>query len=413
MDPGGRHAPLDFLRDDVVKRSVRKVLVLLHRYVGLATAGFLTVAGLTGSVIAFAEEIDAWLNPGLYKVVGDGPPLPLSVLAQRVEQSDPRIRVVRIEPPFGIRESALLTVEPRRGDGLSEAPQLVFDQVFANPVSATVLGTRLWGAPRLDRAHLTPFLYKLHYSLHIPGPWGLWLMGAIACAWCLDCFVGLYLTFPRGCRFFIKWGRAWRIKSGGGIFRTSFDLHRAGGLWLWFVLLVLAVSSVSLNLRQEVFVPVVSMISPVTPSIFDLRVPDETDRAPGLSFDEAAARARQEAQRLGWTMALGSVAYVASYEVFGVRFDAESMWAGDSRFLYLDGRDGRLLGRYVLGDGTAGDIFTVAQFPLHSGRIGGFAGRIAVCVAGLAVTALSVTGVIVWWAKRYRRHAHKAAMLPH
>jgi uncharacterized iron-regulated membrane protein len=163
------------------------------------------------------------------------------------------------------------------------------------------------------------------------------------------------------------------------------------------------VSSVSLNLRTELFTPVVSAFSPITPSIFDLRVPDEIARQPGMSFDEIAALARQEAQRLGWAMDLGSVAYITSYDVFGVRFDAETFWRGDSRFLYLDGRDGRLLGRYVLGDGTAGDVFTVVQFALHSGRIAGVAGRIAICMAGLTVTALSIAGVVIWWLKRSRR----------
>jgi uncharacterized iron-regulated membrane protein len=375
-------------------------------------AGFLAIAGLTGSVIAFAQEIDSWLNPELYKSAGIGTPLPMAALVQRVEQSDPEIRVMRIEPPFGIRESALLTVELRQRRGSGEVPQRAYDQVFAEPVTGAVLGTRLWGAARPERAHLVPFLYKLHYSLHIPGPWGLWLMGAIACAWCLDCFIGLYLTLPRGRHFLAKWGRAWKIKSGAVLFRTSFDLHRAGGLWLWAVLLMLAVSSVSLNLRTELFTPVVSVFSAITPSIFDLRVPDGMDREPGLSFDEIASRAEQEARRLGWIMDLGSVAYIASQDVFGVRFDAETFWAGDSRFLYLDGRDGRLLGRYVLGDGTAGDIFTVAQFPLHSGRIAGLAGRIAICIAGLAVTALSITGVMIWWLKRSRKRAHRGAAAP-
>jgi uncharacterized iron-regulated membrane protein len=369
-------------------------------------AGFLAVAGLTGSIIAFAEEIDAWLNPSLYRVASAGPPLPLAVLAQRVEQSDPRIRVMRIEPPIGNRRSALLTVVPRH----TSVPG--YDEVFADPVTGTVLETRLWGAIKLDRAHLVPFIYKLHYSLHIPGPWGSWLMGGIACAWLLDCFVGFYLTLPRGRRLLSKWTRAWRVKPGGGLFRTNLDLHRAGGLWLWAVLLMLAVSSVSLNLREELFTPVVSVFSPVTPSVFDLRPPDEVDRQPALSFDEVADRAGQEAQRLGWRMDLGSIAYIAAYDVFGVRFDAETVWSGDSRFLYLDGRDGRLLGRYMLGDGTAGDIFTLAQFALHSGRIAGVAGRIAICIAGLAVTVLSITGVVIWWLKRSRGQAHPAAAAP-
>ncbi|MGU2438691.1 PepSY domain-containing protein, partial [Pseudomonas aeruginosa] len=38
---------------------MRPVLVLLHRYVGLATALFLFLAGLTGSLLAFHHESSA------------------------------------------------------------------------------------------------------------------------------------------------------------------------------------------------------------------------------------------------------------------------------------------------------------------------------------------------------------------
>ena len=37
---------------------MRSVYVVLHRYIGLATALFLALAGLTGSVLAFNHEID-------------------------------------------------------------------------------------------------------------------------------------------------------------------------------------------------------------------------------------------------------------------------------------------------------------------------------------------------------------------
>ena len=49
------------------------LLVALHRYVGLTIALFLVVVGLTGSIIAFHSELDAWANPDLFhapEVVG-------------------------------------------------------------------------------------------------------------------------------------------------------------------------------------------------------------------------------------------------------------------------------------------------------------------------------------------------------
>lgn len=36
---------------------MRALLVLLHRYIGLATALFLLMAGITGSILAFNQEL--------------------------------------------------------------------------------------------------------------------------------------------------------------------------------------------------------------------------------------------------------------------------------------------------------------------------------------------------------------------
>ena len=42
---------------------MRSILLYLHRYLGLAMALFLALAGLTGSILAFHHELDEWLNP--------------------------------------------------------------------------------------------------------------------------------------------------------------------------------------------------------------------------------------------------------------------------------------------------------------------------------------------------------------
>ena len=40
----------------------RHVWLRLHRWAGLCMALFLTVAGLTGTVLVFYEELEHWLN---------------------------------------------------------------------------------------------------------------------------------------------------------------------------------------------------------------------------------------------------------------------------------------------------------------------------------------------------------------
>ncbi|MFB8830300.1 PepSY domain-containing protein [Azotobacter sp. CWF10] len=54
-------------------RIDRPLLVLIHRYVGLTMAGFLLVAGLTGSLLAWNEELEAVLSPALFRVAPPGP----------------------------------------------------------------------------------------------------------------------------------------------------------------------------------------------------------------------------------------------------------------------------------------------------------------------------------------------------
>ncbi|MGH8532637.1 MAG: PepSY domain-containing protein [Gammaproteobacteria bacterium] len=49
---------------------MRRLFLRLHRYAGLAIAFFLVVVGLTGSVLAFYEELERWLNPQLFTVGG-------------------------------------------------------------------------------------------------------------------------------------------------------------------------------------------------------------------------------------------------------------------------------------------------------------------------------------------------------
>ena len=66
--------------------------------------------------------------------------------------------------------------------------------------SCVELGRRYWGAVwPVTRENFVSFLYKLHYTMHIPefwgsDRWGMRVLGVIAIIWTIDCFVGFYLT---------------------------------------------------------------------------------------------------------------------------------------------------------------------------------------------------------------------------
>ena len=406
---------------------MRLAFVLIHRYVGLAIAAFLFVAGLTGSVISWDREIDRWLNPQLFNATSQGEPLAPLDLAARVEASDPRGFVTYLPLHTKPGDSVSMLVDARADPATDKLFDLGYDQVFIDPVTGTILGKREWGAIGLDRQHLIPFLYKLHYSLCIPelwgiDTWGVWLMGGIALLWIVDCFVGFYLTLPmrrraaqdsRRANWWNRWKPAWRIKWGGSGFRINFDIHRAFGLWTWILLFILAVTAASLNLYKEVAQPVVAFFSTFTLTPSDLRTPAPKNAPimPQLSTSEILVRARAEAGRRQWQEPPGAIGYIQQIGVYSVRFfepgdDHGAAGVGPAE-LYFDGEDGRYLGDRLPWHGTAGDLFLQIQFPLHSGRIAGIGGRIIISIMGLVVATLSVTGVVVWW-KKYRARVSQA-----
>jgi uncharacterized iron-regulated membrane protein len=379
----------------------RRFWARVHRYAGLSLALFLVVAGLTGSVLVFNHELDEWLNPGLFRIQDDRSPMPPLELAALLERRDPRLRVSYLPLHREPGSSLDLFVEPRVDPATGSPHAVPFNQVFLHPTTGEILGTRLWGACCLERQHLIPFLYTLHYSLHLPEKVGLWVMGLVAILWALDSFVGLYLTLPRARPFLRHWRRAWRLKRGAGSYRLNFDLHRAGGLWAWALLLALAVSAVSLSLEDQVMRPLVSLVSPVTPDVHHEREHALGGRIvePRVRREQVVAAVAAEARRRGWDEPLDGLYYASTAGLYiaGVG-DHHAPGLGAS-YLYLDGADGRLLGAYVPGEGTGGDRFLQLQFPLHSGQIGGWPTRILVAVLGLVVAMLSVTGVIIWWRK--------------
>ena len=113
----------------------------LHRYAGLAMAIFLVIAGLTGSVIAFQTELDAWLNPHLFRTNSQGTALSPSELIARLERLEPRLRVTYIPlkfassrvRPSGYPADALIPVTATEFE-------LDYDEIFVDPRRGDILG---------------------------------------------------------------------------------------------------------------------------------------------------------------------------------------------------------------------------------------------------------------------------------
>lgn len=424
---------------------MRQVFLLLHRYVGLAIAAFVIATGLTGAVISWDHELDEWLNPHLIHAPERGASAqsetspvatPLDYVAQ-LEATYPQAKILLVPLATEPGHTISYWVEPRFNPETGRLYELDFNQIFVDPATGEELGKRKWGAVwPLSRENFVSFLYKLHYSLHIPEMWGIdhwgvWLLGVVALLWTLDCFVAFYLTLPARRKawgaltssersissavaasdksFWKRWKPSWLVRTKGSAYKLNFDLHRASGLWTWLLAFVIAFTGFSMNLYGEVFEPVMTTLSDVTPSIWTSREerPPSAWTKPTLTFVDILARAPAEAAKQGIDAPPGHIYYSPPLNIYEIEYFSASDGHGSGGVghpeLYFDGNDGRVLGNRKPWTGTAADIFVQAQFPVHSGRILGVPGRILVSLMGLVMALLSVTGVYIWYKKRLAR----------
>jgi len=349
--------------------------------------------------------LDRWLNPGVFTIDPVTDPRPAADWIGAVETAYPTGRVIFVTLPQAPNEPATLFLAPRIDSSTGKPVQIpqYIDQVFVHPGTADILGARNRDGFRFDRLHAVPFLHTLHYSLHL-GQWGMWLFGGVALFWVFDCFVGLYLASPRP-----RWNavrQALGVKWKAGKARVQYDLHRAAGLWLWIVLLVLAFTGVSLNLHDEVFDPAVNAIAPMTPFPGE-DAPDREDPSSSLPLPipKVIASAERGLRESGLSGSLGSIwlNYAKGLYHLGYHTDADLMRAHPGAWVSLSAATGEVIDVRPAGGHTIGDAIHDWQFPLHSGRAFGLPGHILICLSGLVVAMLSITGVMIWWRKRRRR----------
>ncbi|MDB6060149.1 MAG: PepSY-associated helix domain protein [Verrucomicrobiaceae bacterium] len=397
------------------KLNVRGVVVFLHRYMGLALALFLIIAGVTGTAIAFYKELDQALNPELYRIIERKQPvLNADALVQKIAQAYPQafVNVMMLDRSVG--ESVRVRLSPLRDPISGKYFVLNYNEIFLDPFDGRILGGRAHGEFHFDRAHLMPFIYSVHYSLYMPDKWGDWLMGIVALIWMFDCFVGFYVTLPaRAIRsgssrknWWQRWKPAWQIKRGASGTRLNFDIHRATGLWLWLVLFMLAFTGVYFNLTREIFRPVLGWVAPLTPETTTILQQQPQAFAPlKISFEQAIAAAHKVRSPLSQRMVLSYIGLTPDAPgIYRVRFaDAnrgDANWKFHYENLFIDGATGALVRRVGYDSGTAADKFILWQYPLHSGQVFGFWGRVFIGATGIAVAVLSITGIIIWWRKR-------------
>ncbi|MDN2674919.1 PepSY-associated TM helix domain-containing protein [Janthinobacterium sp. SUN026] len=396
---------------------MRPALAALHRYAGLLMAGFLIVAGATGSALAWKDELEAAMLPAVFRAAPPTPgaaPLDALLLRESIAARFPQASVTYAPLSAPPGHSMVFYLRPP-----GDAP-LASDEVFVDPYTGAVLGQRRWGAISQGAINLLPFIERLHYALAL-GDTGLFIFGLVAIVWTVDCFIGAALTFPARLKkrspgskpWLRRWRPSWLLRRHGGSYKLVFDLHRAGGLWLWAMLLVFAWSGVAFNLYGVY----AAVMQPLFPHQGAEEAVARHTPSPGPQLDWPAARAQGRllmhalAQRhafaiveenaLSYERALGVYSY-------NVRSSRDVRAHKGLTTVFFDAASGRQLAAWLPTGAASGDTIRSWISALHMASMWGWPFKMFICAMGLLVAGLSVSGVLIWRRKRQGQAKAKA-----
>ena len=385
---------------------MKNLIRTVHLWAGLVFGVILVLQGLTGSLLSWRHELDAWLNPGLLQVAPPpGKAAGQPVLIEPAAAAAVVERLVR-DPAYG-RPDTLFLPEVhgdvyvawyRPAKPASNWDQGVTRQVMVDPASLAVLGERNWGEAGLSRPLLMPTLFHLHRYL-MAGDAGKIVIAVQGVALFLLTLTGIVVWWPK-----LTLNAFWHaitVRGWGNWPKFSFQLHRAAGFYTAPLLLVLAVTGVYFNMPAWV-TPAIKAVAPLTPNAKAVNASDASTPRIGIGAAMAAAQARFPDGRISRVSIPGKPEQ--PFEV-RLRQPGELRHGNGATRVSVDAGSGALLRVVDPLTARGGDWVVSTFFPLHTGEAFGALGRILISVVGVTPLAFFITGIVVWL--RFRRKPAK------
>ena len=363
-----------------MRPALRRLWLSTHRWVALTLGSLLALAALLGTLLTVGRPLDRALNPGLFLqpagVVAAANPLALA--RERLRQE------------FGA--GASFTLRPPR------APDDTLWAFVRGPWEGTVYFDA--AGRELGRRGETEGWLNLVFELHsalLLGDTGKAILTGTAAAYVLLLATGLVLWWPR------RWPPSFRIARGAGAMRFSFDLHKAAGALAGVLLLVPIVSGAYMAwppLRE--LVTAVAGGQPVGPP---KAPPLPAGRAPvPLDTLVEIAQARFPQAMVGYVQ-------VPARPTQPVRVrlkTADDPHPNGLSSVWLHPASGEVLQEVRWNRLDPGHRIVSIMYPLHAGHLGGPVHLVLTALAGIVLTALGVTGWVLWWQRRAPRKAAPA-----
>lgn len=343
--------------------KARSIWWQLHHWCGLKLSLLLSFVLLTGTIATLSLEIDWMLTPALRASPASASPASWGALLESARSAAQGGSVEEIGAPAGRYYAAEALIRTASGERRF---------VYIDPATAHVRGT----GPYLNARRV---LRDLHRHLFLPGAFGLPLVTSLSIPM-LVLLVTSFVVYKKWWRGFLRWPRAMKRKGDGR--RYAGDLHRLAGLWsLWF----LAVITVT---ALWYFAEWAGAEAPEV-------LPEAEASTAGLDGARLDALIAAAQPRLAG-MDLRRIEIDPDKGVLLTGEGTAVLVTEGANAVLLDAPGGQVRAAVRGEDLSLHQRISEAADPLHFGTWGGLITRVIWFLFGILLTALSVTGALIY-----------------
>jgi uncharacterized iron-regulated membrane protein len=359
---------------------VRRLLLRVHRWLGLTAGLLLMLNALTGALMLGARPLDHWLNPALFRVAPATQSQPLEVVRLALEDEFGLGSQFTLRPPRTPEESIWVYVRTPTWKG----------QVYFNPSTGERLGARG------ETEGFANTLFEFHSALLL-GDTGKAILAFNVLTMGAMLITGLYLWWPK------RWAAGFNLQLRKGLRRGLFDLHRVAGavFGLWVLVCVATGAWMAWRPMSQWATQLAGQQVVTPPRVLVDDVP--VVRIPYATLDAlvGTAHAALPGGMLGFVQWHGSM-----QKPVRIRLKlADDPHPNGLSSVWLHPQTGKVLRIDHWHALDAGARSYAWVYPLHSGQLAGVLGVVATALGGLVLFGFGVSGTWLWWLRRAGRRS--------
>lgn len=365
----------------------------IHLWSGLTIGLWALIMGASGSALVFKDEIESLVESKIFTVEPQPGHASLDAVAAKIGDRFPEHTVLGFGGLNEKTRSHLVSIGQRDKD------RRIVNRIYVryNQYTGEILGSYT------HRSGFFGFFEKLHFYLFM-GRTGMKVNAFFGLVLLTMCATGIVIWWPGAKR----WREGIRVKWGAGRKRVNYDLHRATGFSVAFLLAVMALTGFYFGFPFFVMAALAKITgadAAEARKFFRGPKSQVVEGAPRVSLDSLVRNGRKLFPA-GTDLAHISVPARANgaFTLSGVRSGNPALRGRTGA--YIDQYSGQVLASFDSREQSLGMRLALMFSPIHFGLWGGIWSKGLWFLLGFAPGTLITTGFLMWWnrvaGKRYR-----------